>query len=1461
MEKDYKEVSNNQSGNTKQTNGETNVKAKRIRKHREVTKFPNKVYKYTDKPNNVYITNKEIEELIKQEKQYINGEGKYEYLSASDIAKNPLFTSRYTEGDPNKVTSWRDVVFPRDMIYGIRVGSMPESERKKHLGTKSKNIGTDTSNTLTDDDYVMFDSSGHMLSYEDLRYIYEHYPNPKVMAIGDENKDIIKDFISHRDPRDIMLDDIDYNVAENGRYKSSYERYMEEHNKKYKKPITISNPENAALYANTPLVNQTGIYDSNSYSDELSLGSGNGNVSGFSLGTKDGTGSGINPTVINGPKIDINPIQIPNTQYSQYPPEDYNVTYQYPEINDTPTSDFNFNPLQQFQTYSTIPTEKMPINLNYRDYDWLDLDDEESKKRYQVGQPNYLLWFLPELFSDLRSKQFQKDPNEDQIKIHYAAEGGQLEQNQEPTLLQRAMMSADPKLYELAGEDTNYEADDLYMEMMKELIEPLGIKHKFTNRNKESDENKHRITIRKFEDGGAMIVDKNGEFVNDQNWSNYKDWKALENLKDYTDYEVVPDTTFTRDKTGAGDIEVFKQEYPEGVTYTNGYHKPHPHPGKDVILYNPKTNDEQDIALDALHLMSRDPTYDTLNELYRGEADIPQNNTNVRYWANKKYEEDLQKYLRDSELYNKGLLKEKPIPPDARDQYLNNEADGLLRNMFIDGDHDYIESKQYNPNKSEELLYNINLLPYINNIGRYLESGQRPEYIELQDGIISRLLPEVYVDENHSWYPNGGKINKFEDGTNDLQIVQNNANDQYMWYPEAFQYDENKLQYKDLNKQYESKYELPGGLNVYSIPGSDIINYVDNNGLWNNINSNDNYYAVKHPLTGMYSLLPSSGQIASNIDWYLNSENSPHVINEEKMKQYEDMLSQIFKNGFKFNDQPKINTASISMLPIDTHIPNKIKQNIRDIYNKEKSTISKTATNLEEKTKDIINKGVETGQNIIDKGISNTDSIVNNLSNDWAHNLTSINKQISKQISDSIVSKLFNTYHYDENNLPYFGPYELNELNNTDINNVINNTDLYNSDDQYDYSVWNNGTPKTGKGCASWVRRKYASVTGGNGYDKGVGGDAWTMPMNIVNNGGEMIYNIYDTDSFNNIKTRKDWQNATESEMAKNPLDLNKLNVGDVVGIYLPTSPAFEKALKNGTTKNTHVGIITGFDEDGMPIVEHDEEGKHLRQRAEELPITVVSRPIDNGVYRKPIEWESTTPTYTLNGVQENDNMYEYMSSAAGFKPIIQKLYPNINPDEIEKIAIAVLGRETNFMNNTNKGNLQEIGRLFKDEEDKSSYLTKFKLKNLSPAERHLIGINNNKDLEDPKKAAAASMLYLSKNYDYFKRLQNKFPIGITDDDIDNLTILSYNQGMNKLKNIGFIPASENRSMLAPWELQEIRNLAQPDAKIMDVTSTNYKYLPFGEDIYNLLEQPYTPYISAAKNVINNKLITNNKNE
>lgn len=233
-----------------------------------------------------------------------------------------------------------------------------------------------------------------------------------------------------------------------------------------------------------------------------------------------------------------------------------------------------------------------------------------------------------------------------------------------------------------------------------------------------------------------------------------EEWKALNNI----DYEVVPDTSFTIDKTGTGTIEYFNSKYPQGITYPNGYHKAHPMPGKDVILYNPKYNDYQDIRLDALHIMPKDATYDALNSLYRDAA----KDSDVAYNAKLRYDEDLNNYGKEN--------------IDSYQDYFNNEADGLLRNMFIEGTPEYITSRRYYPNKAQLKEWNSHLMPYINNIQSYLETGVRP----------SNVLPEVIIAPNKkalggplveaaNIYADGGNSSDRATGNNNLGFTIRNA--------------------------------------------------------------------------------------------------------------------------------------------------------------------------------------------------------------------------------------------------------------------------------------------------------------------------------------------------------------------------------------------------------------------------------------------------------------------------------------------------------------------------------------------------------------------------------------------------------------------------------------------------------------------------------------------------------------
>ena len=86
--------------------------------------------------------------------------------------------------------------------------------------------------------------------------------------------------------------------------------------------------------------------------------------------------------------------------------------------------------------------------------------------------------------------------------------------------------------------------------------------------------------------------------------------------------------------------------------------------------------------------MPKDATYDVLNTLYRRAA---AKDGDVAFAAKKRYEEDLAKYGKDA-LDSAGTTPK---------QYFENEADGFLRNMLIEGTPEYIKNKNYYPDKKQ----------------------------------------------------------------------------------------------------------------------------------------------------------------------------------------------------------------------------------------------------------------------------------------------------------------------------------------------------------------------------------------------------------------------------------------------------------------------------------------------------------------------------------------------------------------------------------------------------------------------------------------------------------------------------------------------------------------------------------------------------------------------------------------
>lgn len=447
------------------------------------------------------------------------------------------------------------------------------------------------------------------------------------------------------------------------------------------------------------------------------------------------------------------------------------------------------------------------------------------------------------------------------------------------------------------------------------------------------------------------------------------------------------------------------------------------------------------------------------------------------------------------------------------------------------------------------------------------------------------------------------------------------------------------------------------------------------------------------------------------------------------------------------------------------------------------------------------------------------------------------------------------------------GPKTIKAFNDSQVDGLLGNNTKKALRTKYNNQ--SNSTFKVKKGldgCAQFVTSAFEYKNGNVSKQLGVIGDAWTMPQNIVNKGGIMKYNLYESKAFDNVKDVRDLRRVTKEENKKNPVDYNKVSVGDIVGIFIPSSDMHDIALKNGTTKNTHIGYIVGLDKDGMPLVSHnihsdyrvDRIDKITGSKTSEAFITTVTSPKKSQPLVPELEFKPKESRFDVKN--KGKDFQEVLNGMEGAFDIFQKMFTNINVEDAMITAIAVQNNETNMgrrrlsdVSSTSyiakkKKELRDYVRESKGLKDdtKSSNQMKMKLSSLTPNEQRMLGINSLEDLESPQKAGIGALYIMCKNMDYFTRLKEAYPeLGLSDDDVESLTMLSYNQGMGSLKNIGF---RRDTGTLAPNEISEIRKLAEDGATIKDITSTNYRHMgKLGEWIYNMIGKEAPTYISRAK--------------
>lgn len=429
--------------------------------------------------------------------------------------------------------------------------------------------------------------------------------------------------------------------------------------------------------------------------------------------------------------------------------------------------------------------------------------------------------------------------------------------------------------------------------------------------------------------------------------------------------------------------------------------------------------------------------------------------------------------------------------------------------------------------------------------------------------------------------------------------------------------------------------------------------------------------------------------------------------------------------------------------------------------------------------------------------------------------------------------------------------------------------------------------------CAAWVSKKY-DRTVGKTKQSGVYGNAWNMLKNIEDAGGQMIFNLYDAPEFEDITTPRQLTQRTQEALSNHSLDFSQLAPGDIVGIYIPSSPHMKDTIEGGTTYNTHVGMVVDI-EDGVPVVEHNILGKVRRERIDKLTgalrgkpqVTVAARPKHSVAVADVLPFDTSiksslkmeVPVYDKNGNDtgrkreiSNPQFNEYKDALASSKEMFKDIYPDIDGDFIEKAAISILGRETYFMEHKQSdyrkidGNPGGVGSFLSawlrragysvkkiHPEKQSRDLTKMKFSSVPDMFRKAIGLETPEQLDDdPTVAGRAAYAILARNYDYFQRLAKEYPeFGLTKTDIENATIQSYNTGMKSGMgySLGF---NKDTGQLDMSEIELLRRRGTEGYKEADPSSTNWPHVTnFGEEILEWGLEHFPSVPNSAGGVIN----------
>lgn len=198
-------------------------------------------------------------------------------------------------------------------------------------------------------------------------------------------------------------------------------------------------------------------------------------------------------------------------------------------------------------------------------------------------------------------------------------------------------------------------------------------------------------------------------------------WASAKNLPFYN---ITKDSTFTRERTGAGSIEYFNEP---SITYDNGVTIKNPN-NNPTILFDPNTNTVDDIKLDLLHhYREYDPVYQQKLNAYQSALMSDKNTANNVLWNSQLGQVFMDEYAKRDKEGNitnwedwDTLVQENKDNPE----YLIQGIDGSLRNLLAN-EHT-IQNSNYQPLQEavQQWLSSENAKKAFNDLNNYLVTGK-----------------------------------------------------------------------------------------------------------------------------------------------------------------------------------------------------------------------------------------------------------------------------------------------------------------------------------------------------------------------------------------------------------------------------------------------------------------------------------------------------------------------------------------------------------------------------------------------------------------------------------------------------------------------------------------------------------------------------------------------------------------